>query len=107
MAVDLSHAGQLVDTRRSRHPRAPVLGARRRAERSLPPIERADAGGPVATGSSPAPGGVVTARIFEDSTGAVWEVFEVRRSSDKTVGVSPGLESGWLAFVGTDAKRRL
>ena len=51
-------------------------------------------------------GGAVTARVFEDSTGTRWEVFEVRRSSQKALAVSAGLELGWLAFgCGTERRR--
>jgi hypothetical protein len=49
----------------------------------------------------------VPSRTFEDSTGAVWEVFEVHRSSHNAQAVSPGLERGWLAFVSGSRKRRL
>jgi hypothetical protein len=49
----------------------------------------------------------VAARTFEDSTGTVWEVFEVHRASEAPRGVSAGLESGWLAFVSASGKRRL
>ncbi len=49
----------------------------------------------------------MTARVFEDSTGARWEVFEVRRSSQKALAVSAGLERGWLAFGSGKEKRRL
>lgn len=49
----------------------------------------------------------VPARSFQDSTGAVWEVFEVRRSSQKALAVSVGLEHGWLSFVNGAHKRRL
>jgi hypothetical protein len=49
----------------------------------------------------------VPSRTFEDSTGAVWEVFEVHRSSHNAQAVSPGLEQGWLAFVSGSRKRRL
>jgi hypothetical protein len=49
----------------------------------------------------------VAARTFKDSTGNVWEVFEVRRSSQTAQAVSPGLERGWLAFVCGPTKRRL
>jgi hypothetical protein len=49
----------------------------------------------------------VTARTFEDSAGAVWEVFEVQRTPRQTVGVSAGLEQGWLSFVSGAARRRL
>ena len=47
------------------------------------------------------------ARTFEDSSGAVWEVFEVHRASQKPGAVSAGLENGWLAFVNGETKRRL
>jgi hypothetical protein len=53
------------------------------------------------------PRGDVTPRTFEDSAGDVWQVFEVHRTSGHSLGVSPGLEQGWLAFVGPDIKRRL
>ena len=49
----------------------------------------------------------MAARTFEDSSGAVWEVFEVQRASQKPGAVSAGLEHGWLAFVHGDSKRRL
>jgi hypothetical protein len=49
----------------------------------------------------------VAARTFEDSTGTVWEVFEVHRASEAPRGVSAGLEGGWLAFVSAGGKRRL
>lgn len=49
----------------------------------------------------------VPARTFEDSAGAVWEVFEVRRTSQKALAVSTGYEHGWLAFVNGERKRRL
>ena len=49
----------------------------------------------------------VPARSFQDSTGAVWEVFEVRRTSQKALAVSVGLEHGWLSFVNGTNKRRL
>jgi len=49
----------------------------------------------------------VTARTFEDSAGAVWEVFEVHRSTQKPGAVTSGLEHGWLAFVSGETKRRL
>jgi hypothetical protein len=48
----------------------------------------------------------MAARTFEDSTGALWEVFEVHRTSTNA-GVSAGLEKGWLAFVSGPTKRRL
>lgn len=47
------------------------------------------------------------ARTFEDSTGAVWEVFEVHRSLTHPGSVSGGLEQGWLAFMSGERKRRL
>ena len=47
------------------------------------------------------------ARTFADSSGTVWEVFEVHRASESPHGVSAGLEKGWLAFVGPEGKRRL
>jgi hypothetical protein len=47
------------------------------------------------------------ARTFEDSAGAVWEVFEVHRSSIGAGAVSGGLEQGWLAFMSGETKRRL
>lgn len=53
------------------------------------------------------PRGDVTAKTFEDSAGAVWEVFEVHRASGHSLGVSPGMERGWLTFVGPAGKRRL
>ncbi len=46
-------------------------------------------------------------RSFEDSTGILWEVFEVRRTSESAGGVSHGLEKGWLTFVSKAGKRRL
>jgi hypothetical protein len=49
----------------------------------------------------------VTARTFEDSAGAIWEVFEVHRSTQKPGAVTSGLEHGWLAFVSGETKRRL
>ena len=49
----------------------------------------------------------VTARSFQDSTGSVWEVFEVQRSSQKGQAVSAGLEQGWLAFACGAHRRRL
>ncbi|MEO5816869.1 MAG: hypothetical protein ABIT20_16475 [Gemmatimonadaceae bacterium] len=49
----------------------------------------------------------MAARTFEDSTGTVWEVFEVHRASEAARGVSAGLEGGWLAFVSESGKRRL
>jgi hypothetical protein len=47
------------------------------------------------------------ARTFEDSSGAVWEVFEVHRSLTYPGSVSGGLEQGWLAFMSGERKRRL
>jgi hypothetical protein len=49
----------------------------------------------------------VAARIFEDSAGTTWEVFQVHRASEASRGVSAGLEQGWLAFVSVQGKRRL
>jgi hypothetical protein len=49
----------------------------------------------------------VAARTFKDSTGTVWEVFEVHRTSHNMQAVSAGLEKGWLAFVAGEMKRRL
>lgn len=49
----------------------------------------------------------MASRSFEDSSGTLWEVFEVRRSSGAVRGVSTGLEKGWLAFVSAGGKRRL
>ena len=49
----------------------------------------------------------VAARTFEDSSGVVWEVFEVHRTSESPRGVSTGLEKGWLSFVSETGKRRL
>jgi hypothetical protein len=49
----------------------------------------------------------VAGRSFEDSAGTTWEVFQVRRASEASRGVSPGLENGWLAFVSAEGKRRL
>lgn len=37
----------------------------------------------------------------------MWEVFEVRRTSQKALAVSVGLEHGWLSFVNGASKRRL
>jgi hypothetical protein len=51
--------------------------------------------------------GDVASRSFEDSSGVLWEVFEVRRTSEATGGVSHGLEKGWLAFASAEGKRRL
>lgn len=51
--------------------------------------------------------GAVTARIFQDSAGTTWEVFQVHRASEAPRGVSTGLEHGWLAFVSAQGKRRL
>ena len=49
----------------------------------------------------------MASRSFEDSSGILWEVFEVVRTSETPGGVSHGLEKGWLAFVSTEGKRRL
>lgn len=49
----------------------------------------------------------MAARTFEDSRGAAWEVFEVRRASSNPNGVSAGLEAGWLTFVHGADRRRL
>jgi hypothetical protein len=49
----------------------------------------------------------MTARTFEDSSGAQWEVFEVHRALQKAGAVSVGLENGWLSFVNGETKRRL
>jgi hypothetical protein len=49
----------------------------------------------------------MAARTFQDSSGAVWEVFEVHRSSSKPGAVSSGLEGGWLSFVSGEQRRRL
>src|SRR6478672_552744 len=49
----------------------------------------------------------MAARTFEDSSGTVWQVFEVHRSSNKPGAVSTGLEQGWLSFSSADARRRL
>jgi hypothetical protein len=51
--------------------------------------------------------GTMAARMFEDSAGVSWEVFEVRRSGRDSGGVSQGLEGGWLAFTSAAGKRRL
>ena len=51
--------------------------------------------------------GDVASRSFEDSTGVIWEVFEVHRTSETLRGVSAGLEKGWLSFVSDIGKRRL
>ena len=51
--------------------------------------------------------GDVAARSFEDSSGVIWEVFEVHRTSEAPRGVSAGLEKGWLSFVSDSGKRRL
>ena len=64
-------------------------------------------GASLAPEQSPARGELVPSRTFEDSTGVMWEVFEVHRSSQKAGAVSAGLEQGWLAFVSGDSKRRL
>jgi hypothetical protein len=49
----------------------------------------------------------MAARVFTDSAGMTWEVFEVHRASQKAGAVSPGLEHGWLAFASGEYKRRL
>lgn len=49
----------------------------------------------------------MASRTFEDSAGILWEVFEVRRTSEAPRGVSEGLERGWLTFVSAGGKRRL
>jgi hypothetical protein len=49
----------------------------------------------------------VPVRTFKDSAGATWEVFEVRRSSNRPGAVSAGHEQGWLAFMSGLTKRRL
>lgn len=49
----------------------------------------------------------MAARVFEDSAGTSWEVFEVHRSVQATRGVSQGLEAGWLAFSSVKGRRRL
>ncbi len=51
--------------------------------------------------------GDVASRSFEDSSGILWEVFEVRRTSEAPGGVSHGLEKGWLTFMSKGGKRRL
>ena len=51
--------------------------------------------------------GDVASRSFEDSTGVIWDVFEVHRTSETLRGVSAGLEKGWLSFVSDIGKRRL
>lgn len=75
-------------------------------ERSLP--HRLASGVPLARRiAQPFPTIAMPARTFEDSSGTVWEVFEVHRASQKAGAVSAGLERGWLSFVSSDAKRRL
>jgi hypothetical protein len=49
----------------------------------------------------------MAARTFTDSAGLTWDVFEVRRASQKAGAVSAGLEHGWLAFASGEHKRRL
>ena len=49
----------------------------------------------------------MASRSFEDSSGILWEVFEVRRTSANPGGVSHGLEKGWLTFQSSEGKRRL
>lgn len=44
---------------------------------------------------------------FRDSTGSVWEVFEVKRSAATLGGVSTGREGGWLSFHDGRERRRL
>ena len=51
--------------------------------------------------------GTMAARVFEDSAGVSWEVFEVHRTTTASGGVSQGLEGGWLAFMSATGKRRL
>ena len=46
-------------------------------------------------------------RQFVDASGVTWEVFEVRRHTERRDTVSPGLENGWLTFVAGAEKRRL
>ena len=46
-------------------------------------------------------------RSFVDTSGTTWEVFEVRRASQRENSVRPGLEDGWLTFQTSDEKRRL
>jgi hypothetical protein len=49
----------------------------------------------------------MAARVFEDSSGERWEVFQVQRASNRPGAVSAGLEHGWLAFTSGTRKRRL
>lgn len=49
----------------------------------------------------------MASRSFADSSGVIWEVFEVHRTSDTTGGVSVGMEKGWLSFASQLGKRRL
>ena len=46
-------------------------------------------------------------RNFVDANGTTWEVFEVRRASQRPESVRPGLEDGWLTFQSGQEKRRL
>jgi hypothetical protein len=46
-------------------------------------------------------------RQFSDTTGVEWQVFEVRRASEKEGAVTPGREGGWLAFSSPVERRRL
>lgn len=47
------------------------------------------------------------ARSFRDSSGQLWDVFEVHRTAGGPHGVAHGFENGWLAFVSAGDKRRL
>jgi hypothetical protein len=91
-------------------------GVRRgvRGRRSSDPVEGTDLAGLVVGLRAPVHRSAlsyevvsVPARTFVDSAGAVWEVFEVQRSSVKAQAVSAGLERGWLAFLSGTHKRRL
>jgi hypothetical protein len=44
---------------------------------------------------------------FVDSTGVEWEVFQVRRASNREGVVTPGREAGWLSFSNGLERRRL
>ena len=46
-------------------------------------------------------------RQFIDADGIEWQVFEVRRTSGNESAVTPGRESGWLAFASPLERRRL
>ncbi|HET9424557.1 MAG TPA: hypothetical protein VFO55_04225 [Gemmatimonadaceae bacterium] len=48
-------------------------------------------------------------RIFRDTAGTEWTVFEVRRTSDETnwAYLPRGFRSGWLCFESAAGKRRL